>query len=245
MIDFHAHILPDFDDGPDRMEEALLLIKELMDQGVETIVSTSHFYSYEEGLEDFIRRRDKAFDSLKEATQDLEINLVKGAEVYCSETLLLMTDFSEISIEGTPVILLELPEKKPLSSQLVKIIQKLTNRHSLIPLIAHAERYPELIRMSTSGIKKLKKMGCLIQVNTSSILSKSKYHKVALKMLDRGLVDIIGTDSHGTSFRRPSMYDARQELVRLYGQDFFDQLMDNARNLIMQKSRDSLSDMWT
>ena len=42
MIDIHSHIVFDVDDGPKSIEESKALLKEAYNQGVRTIVSTSH-----------------------------------------------------------------------------------------------------------------------------------------------------------------------------------------------------------
>ena len=43
MIDFHAHILPNIDDGSASMEESINLTKEAEQAGFTGIISTSHY----------------------------------------------------------------------------------------------------------------------------------------------------------------------------------------------------------
>ena len=43
MIDIHAHILPDVDDGSRSMEESLSLLKESCQQGISDVVLTPHY----------------------------------------------------------------------------------------------------------------------------------------------------------------------------------------------------------
>ena len=45
MIDFHSHILPGVDDGPQNMEDSLSMLRSSFLQGVDLVVSTSHFYA--------------------------------------------------------------------------------------------------------------------------------------------------------------------------------------------------------
>ncbi|MTV47327.1 CpsB/CapC family capsule biosynthesis tyrosine phosphatase, partial [Streptococcus pneumoniae] len=42
MIDVHSHIIFDVDDGPKSIEDSRALLLEAYDQGIRTIVSTSH-----------------------------------------------------------------------------------------------------------------------------------------------------------------------------------------------------------
>ena len=42
MIDLHAHILYDIDDGPDTPYESMRLCEMAVDNGIERIVATSH-----------------------------------------------------------------------------------------------------------------------------------------------------------------------------------------------------------
>lgn len=45
MIDVHCHILPGIDDGSRNTEESKALISEEMNQGINTIIFTPHFYA--------------------------------------------------------------------------------------------------------------------------------------------------------------------------------------------------------
>ena len=47
MIDIHAHILPETDDGPTSLEETYNILKEVEEAGFKKIISTSH---YKEGI---------------------------------------------------------------------------------------------------------------------------------------------------------------------------------------------------
>lgn len=43
MIDFHAHVLPNIDDGARSIEETIRLVEEAEKVGFEAIISTSHY----------------------------------------------------------------------------------------------------------------------------------------------------------------------------------------------------------
>lgn len=237
MIDFHTHVLPDFDDGPKDDEASRALVEELMAQGVDTIVSTSHFYPDEESPDDFVVRRDGSFCHLEDLCADLDgLTLIQGAEVYCNEMLEIMADFRGLTIGDTSVILVELPNVRTLSPRIMKILKRLSDRHGLTPVIAHVERYPELHRFAARKVKRLRDLGCLIQINCDSIVG-GKYNKVVNLLLDKGLVDLIGSDSHGTDRRPPHFAQACEIIERDFGRDVLGRLLGNAERLIGRDGR--------
>ena len=84
MIDLHSHIIFGVDDGPETIEESKQLLIEAVNQGVRTIVATSHrrvgmFETPEEEIQiNFKQVQELA----KEITPNLTI--LYGAEVYNS-----------------------------------------------------------------------------------------------------------------------------------------------------------------
>lgn len=232
MIDFHAHILPDFDDGPESLRESRALIEELISQGVKTIVSTSHFYPFKEGLDSFVRRRDEAFLEVKDFCQDLDVEFVKGAEVYCDDILVRMQDYSGIKIEGTQIILLELPFIGSTSNIVIKIIRHLTEKRSLIPMIAHIEKYPELRWFTEKKLRTLRELGCLFQINADSVVSKGFINKISNKVLKNRYTTVIGSDSHGLHYRPPRLTDALKVIGEIHGEATLDRLSDDAYKIL-------------
>ena len=56
MIDFHSHILMGIDDGSRNLAMSASMLDEYMQQGVDCIICTPHFYGDRERIEDFIER---------------------------------------------------------------------------------------------------------------------------------------------------------------------------------------------
>jgi len=84
MIDFHSHILPGMDDGPETLEQSLAMLRDSFLQGTDLMVSTSHFYGGEEYPREFLRRRTAAVRQLKNAmllSTEVYPRVVLGAEV--------------------------------------------------------------------------------------------------------------------------------------------------------------------
>ena len=87
MIDFHAHILPNIDDGSASMEESINLIKEAEQAGFTGIISTSHYLQnyYESDEEERRRILAELANQVKVADAEAEIpKLYLGSEIYIS-----------------------------------------------------------------------------------------------------------------------------------------------------------------
>ena len=109
MIDRHCHILPGVDDGAKDVNESVAMLKESYNQGVRYCVSTSHCKLRTAGaMENFIEKRQKAYDVLIEATKDIKIpRIILGAEVYLDNDISKYPDVEKLCIEGTKYMLVE------------------------------------------------------------------------------------------------------------------------------------------
>ena len=66
IADFHAHILPCADHGSDSVETSLWQLSSAANHGVTRIIATPHFYPHRHTVEAFSKRRDEAFNALKD-----------------------------------------------------------------------------------------------------------------------------------------------------------------------------------
>ena len=80
-IDFHSHILPAIDDGSDSVGKSLHMCSMCAAQGVDIVVSTPHFYATRDRVEDFLERREYAYQSLCTENREKKMELRLGAEV--------------------------------------------------------------------------------------------------------------------------------------------------------------------
>ena len=81
MIDFHSHILPGIDDGSKNVQMSLEMLKRASEQGVDVMLATSHFYASRHRIEDFLEKRQRAYERLAEAKNDFGPAIRLGAEV--------------------------------------------------------------------------------------------------------------------------------------------------------------------
>lgn len=191
FIDFHTHILPGMDHGSKSFETSKKQIDLAVDFSCETIVATSHFYPHLHEIDDFLDRRKKSFALIEDYAKEKGINVIPGAEVQLCVGLDKMPDIEKLCIEGTNVLLLELPDI-PLVPEMYETLRKLNSK--VCVLIAHVDRY------APSVIDRLIDEECLFQLNAVSIASFSR-RKFCMDLINRGLVFALGTDIHGDNKR--------------------------------------------
>ncbi|BCJ99667.1 tyrosine-protein phosphatase [Anaerocolumna chitinilytica] len=234
MTDMHTHILPGIDDGASTEEEAILLTEYLHHQKVTTAVCTPHFYPMEMALEEFIRKRTEAMERVSHS----KIRLVPASETYLHRFLFFHNDLSPLCIENTNYLLVEFPDMKVWTDTLMEELDKLIGYYNIIPIIAHIDRYKPLLR-NKKLLRKLKNMGCLLQMNTTAVL-KADTKRKALKLIEDGYVDVLGSDCHNISYRPPVIAEARRIIVEKSGDAIWDRLMYNADKIINQPVPDTV-----
>ena len=222
MTDLHTHILPGMDDGPKTLPDAMALVERALLQGVDRLALTSHFHCESESVAAFLERREAVFSTLREACPK-ELNLKRGCEVYFSPALLTV-NAEELCLEGTKVLLLELPVlQKPafLREVLTALVQK-----GITPLIAHAERY-QYVAQDPRILMDWVEIGALIQVNAQSVLDGG----LARKMIKWGLCHVVSSDAHSIRHRPTNLRPALDTVAKLMGPDKARELENNAAAL--------------
>ena len=108
MTEYQCHILPGIDDGSDSVDTSLKMVEMMKAQGVERICATPHFYAHrEKSIEDYLQKRKAAFDSIKDSMAVQDVHL--GAEIAIEHGISELPGIEKLAIEGTRIILLELP----------------------------------------------------------------------------------------------------------------------------------------
>lgn len=199
MIDFHAHILPNIDDGSASMEESINLIKEAEQAGFTGIISTSHYLQnyYESDEEERRRILAELAEQVKMADAEAEIpKLYLGSEIYISTDIVeLLEEGKASTINGTNYVLFELPmNSKPLFAK--EVVYKLIE-NGYKPIIAHPERY-SYVKEDIEFVRELKSMGALFQSNYGSVIGMygGSAKKTLKKLLKEDLISFLGSDVH-------------------------------------------------
>ncbi len=193
--DLHSHLIPAIDDGSKSMEDSMNMIRRFSELGFRKVITTPHIMSdfYKNtpeiilsGLED-VRKAIKA--------NDLNIEIEAAAEYYLDYHLQNLIEKREILTFGDNYVLFELSfsNEPPLIKE--TIFDFFTNGYK--PILAHVERYPFYINQ-WDKIEDYRNRGVLLQLNINSLSGQygPPVRKMAQALIDRGWIDVIGSDCH-------------------------------------------------
>ncbi len=212
MIDVHTHVLPCFDDGAESIETAISMLEMEKEQGVDCVVFTPHYYGRKDSPSQFLAKRREAYDAIKDKIPD-GLRVLLGAEVhFTGVNVPEHEELCSLSIEGTKYILVEFPFTTEWTRSLIDKLADFINDTGYTPIIAHAERYIEVLQ-NPALITQFVEMGCLIQVNASSFCQRFTKN-LAYALLKHGLVHCIGTDAHDMENRSPEYVKAKQTVEK-------------------------------
>jgi protein-tyrosine phosphatase len=212
MLDIHSHILPKFDDGSKSSEMSLEMLRKSAEQGVTTIVSTSHFYADSEDPAHFLARRAAARDHLRPKLTGGEPDILYGAEVLYYPGLSHSSEIASLAIEGTSLILIELPFVS-WSENLFDELLTFQYHTKLHIVLAHVERYQDIQKRGVYD--RLFEQPFYFQCNAEAFAYR-RSRKLAMKLLDSGRLHFLGTDCHNTTDRAPNMDEARKVIEKKY-----------------------------
>jgi protein-tyrosine phosphatase len=198
--DMHSHLLPGLDDGAETLTHSLDLLRELSALGFTKLVMTPHI------MGDFYKNTPEsvrnALAILRVAAVEAglaDVTLECAAEYYLDEWL------GRKLIDGTELLTFG-GEQRYLLIETSYLNEPLNLNETLFdlqaagyrPVLAHPERYVYLYPRFAEIEKLRQEHGVLLQLNLNSLAgyySPAARH-VAEKMIDAGLVDFVGTDTH-------------------------------------------------
>jgi protein-tyrosine phosphatase len=208
MIDFHSHILWEMDDGVHSLKQALSMAALAIEEGIHTIVATPHCID-EIDLKVFAKKVDKQCTIFREALLDkqLEVDIIAGAEVYLDPNYLGMEGLEELTVGGTPYMLVEMPMRE-IPRYTEDFIYHLQLK-GFIPIIGHPERNLDIIE-APNRLAEFIELGALAQVNTGSITGffGTRVQECARILFKHKMVHLLGTDAHSDGKRGPYMKQA-------------------------------------
>jgi len=111
MLDIHTHILPNIDDGSRSVAESVAMIRASMEQGVNRLALTPHFYPERESPKRFLERRGESARELSAALAGMKQlpKMCLGAEVAYFEGMSRTEHIDSLCIGRTRMLLVELP----------------------------------------------------------------------------------------------------------------------------------------
>lgn len=232
MVDIHSHILPGMDDGCKTVEETAEALKMMKAQGINYVIATPHFLS-EEDPDSFLKRRNEAVQKIQEL-KGLDIPEVYiGAEVAYFDCIGRCESMTKLAISGTRYILIEMPYGK-WSEHVINEINMLSQNYSLIPIVAHIERY--IWKQSRKIIEALFDSELLIQANADGFVNKKEANK-NFRLLEAGSVDFLGSDTHNLSTRKPNLLEGIKAIDARGYREAVDFFADRSNYIIQNAER--------
>lgn len=235
MIDIHAHILPDLDDGPADMEASVGMGLIAAQEGITGIISTSHGDEATiVGYEAMQARLEAVRKAWGEAGLDIRLEL--GMEIYLRlDTVHELKEGRLWTMAASQYVLVELPYQlwPPYAEDALFALQVA----GYVPILAHPERYGA-IQADPGKMYALAARGVLGQVTAAALMGEhnSRVKKCADTLVRHNLVQFISTDAHGTGRRSPHMAEAVKAAESLVGADRAREMaLDNPRRILLKE----------
>ena len=233
IVDMHMHVVPDYDDGAETVEESLEMLHFAGAQGITDVFCTSH-NGYSQKDKD---QYEASFALLEKAVSEkkIGIKLHRGCEIRCSavgmEDIIYGLDNGIIATLGnSKYVLAELyPDAKP--SEALSIIKILTER-GYKPIIAHMERNYNITDLM---VKIMIQSGALIQVNAYSFAEESNAdaRDRARRLLCNKHIHFVGSDAHCVDYRLLHVAEGVQYIIENSDSEYARQILNaNASMLI-------------
>jgi len=210
VIDLHSHILPGLDDGAEDLDDALEIARTAVADGIVAIAATPHvredYSTTADAMEGGVRKLRAALER-----EGIDLELLPGGEVSLEQLDRLSHDeLRRFGLGGNPkYLLIETPYVDwPLL--FVEIVSRLRS-FGMTAVIAHPERN-RAIQADLAKVASLVDAGALIQVTTASLDGRlgSRTRASARKLVDAGLVHMVGSDAHTAGIREVGLSGARK-----------------------------------
>ncbi len=231
ITDFHSHILPDLDDGSQSVEMSLEMLAREAQQGIRRVVATPHFYLHYEDPQQFLRRRQLAFEALSpslKADKTLP-ELLVGAEVYYFSGIGESEIMTRFTIGQSKCVMVEMPLGQ-WTDGMLRDLENMEINLGLTPVIAHIDRYlgdhrnrhlPEI----------LEGLPVYVQANAEAFLSWPGRRRM-LRMLKKEQIHILGSDCHNMQTRAPNLSDAIFVIKKNLGEASLMQIQNYEKRLL-------------
>lgn len=194
-VDIHSHILFGIDDGAKTLEDSNFLMTSLLDFGFSKSVTTPHtiINVWDNTRESILKKHEEVLQLSPDLSTKLQLNV--ASEYMMNEAFVPLFTNEPLLTLKDKYVLVEMSYINP-PIQLYDILFQL-QLAGYTPVLAHPERY-SFYHNNFSEYKKLKKAGCLFQMN---LLSAMGYYgpdatAAAEKLLKKGMIDFTGSDVH-------------------------------------------------
>lgn len=194
-VDVHSHFLPGIDDGAKSIEDSVNMITTMHELGYKKVITTPHIMSdfYRNTPEIIMGKLAEVHAALKEANVPIEVDA--AAEYYVDFDFERKLNEEKLLTFGKNYLLFEISYMNPPDNLDHVIFRMQTLGYK--PVMAHPERY-NFWHPTFSRYEQLKDKGVMLQLNINSLTGyySPSTKKVSEMMIDKGMIDLIGTDCH-------------------------------------------------
>jgi protein-tyrosine phosphatase len=224
VIDTHCHLLHSLDDGPKTEEDSVELARQLALAGVRAVICTPHFSRrFRTELRPARARITQLERLLLEAP--IALSLTLAAEV--SPAFAVAEPMEELlpRTMGGRFLLVELEPDTP-AAFLETAVERLAGER-LSPVFAHPERCRS-VREQPRLLEEARAAGAFVQIVAPSLTGRwgKDVGIAAWKLLDAGVVDLLGSDSHRPAETRTHLEVAAAEVEARYGPEVLAELTE-------------------
>ena len=215
ITDFHSHILPGIDDGSPDPAHSLQMLALSAEQGIRRMVATPHFYPNYSTPEAFLEARDRSLRQLQALMTPGLPEIIPGAEIYFFRGISDSEFLPALTIGESRCVMIEMPPA-PWPEEFYRELEAIPAKQGLTPIIAHIDRYIRPFR-TFSIPERLEELPVLVQANAEFFRNR-KTANLALKLLKRDQIHLLGSDCHNLTDRKPDLADAVTVIQTKLGQ---------------------------
>jgi protein-tyrosine phosphatase len=204
LIDIHSHLLPGVDDGSPTVDVSIPVLRNFAASGVRTVVCTPHLEASRAAMAPHDRYAEILETLRRRAPAGLELAL--GWEIMLD---IPGTDLRSphLGLGGSTAVLVEFSHSRVPPTAAEELFRQ--RMSGIVPVLAHVERY---WGTTPERVEEWRRVGAVIQLDSAALHSHGRTQRLAVDLLQRGLVDVIASDNHGDS---RSLASARAWLLEM------------------------------
>lgn len=239
MIDIHAHLLYEVDDGAKNIEDSLRILRDLENLGYKEIVLTPHYIkdsNYNSTKIDNEKRLILLKEKLRE--EKININLFLGNEIFIDNDIIYLIKQGIVSsLNNSKYFLIELPMSGEFEGY-EDILKEIIDMGYHV-ILAHPERYFSF-QKNFDRIYSLEKMGILFQSNIESIIGSYGLgaKKLVRRLLKEKKITFLATDIHHRKKDYHIWDKAKKKMLKYIKEDEYNLMTDiNPKKYIFNEDR--------
>jgi protein-tyrosine phosphatase len=234
LVDTHCHLLAGLDDGPQSDDEALCMCEDALRDGIQMAAALAHQNPYYPEVTPHRIRTATQRLAAQLRAEEVALTVFPCAEIMFRTDLDVAWQQGELLSIGDhcQYVLLEMPHREFVDlREMAERLEPMGVR----PVIAHAERYPELLH--TPGlVEEWIEAGFVVQVSSPGIVNCRRRGdlRAVKKWFQRGIVHVLGSDGHHPDRRPPQMSAAYRQIVQWVGEPTADRICSTNGMALLQ-----------